>query len=130
MSDSLLPSALTPVSPKLLSWCDLETRASTERITGIWGDSLGRPDRQLCGAGDCPGESNLYKQHGNAALGEVYRHDEPARASTCYQPGTAQALGHCRCCCYNFLKYNRKDFTLRATSLPAEASSSTLIIQT
>ena len=38
MSDSLLLSALTPVLPKLLSWCNLETRASIERITGTWGD--------------------------------------------------------------------------------------------
>lgn len=69
---------------------NLEIRASTERITATWGDCRGCPDWQLGGAGDCPGESNLYKQPGNAALGEPYSHDEPPRAST-----NKWSLGQC-----------------------------------
>ena len=78
--------------------CHLETRASTERITATWGDSRGCRDWQLGGTGDCPGESNLFKQPGNAALGEPYSHDEPlgrpqtSGAWDSVRPGSLQTL--------------------------------------
>ena len=58
------------------------------------GEIPGPPRQAALWSWRLPEESNLYKQHGNAALGEAYSHDEPPKASTCYQPGAAQAPGH------------------------------------